>query len=405
MIKQIRPKKQHEQHGKPKQFKQSKQPNPVRHRALLLFLIIVLISAFLTGCIKYEMMSNDEIRDYLENCYGIKITSEKQSDGKDYAIEGKVFTYTTSDGLEFHLSSDYYEDNKNHPYYMDDYRAMWLEARPELTKKLRESEYEWRFYDNLKPVLIPSGYEISIKKFDDIEGALRLACEIVNNDEAIIPGCSYAPPQVDVNSVTPCISFDVFEYIHVVYFRDSAEDKKIDPAEILPDMYRDYVDMVRSGKIKEELDPSVLSEYAPQSVNKVYFDGRDLGMELKRSDNYSSFMKEAKANMFCFYENSEREGNISYLELAKFVKNAGFEVTEETDKVFVLSNGTDQISFGIKDNDFEILKNGEKADVQGSMTAWLGKYQLVLSTDDLNLLFGIKTVTDNLNETIDFTLS
>lgn len=219
---------------------------------------------------------------------------------------------------------------------MDDYRAMWLEARPELTKKLRESEYEWRFYDNLKPVLIPSGYEISIKKFDDIEGALRLACDIVNDDEAIIPGCSYAPPQ---------------------------------------------------------------------SVNKVYFEGRDLGMELKRSDNYSSFMKEAKANMFCFCENSEREGNISYPELAKFVKNAGFEVTEETDKVFVLSNGTDQISFGIKDNDFEILKNGEKADIQGSMTAWLGKYQLVLSTDDLNLLFGIKTVTDNLNESIDFTLS
>lgn len=190
-------------------------------------LAISAVMMCLTGCSKYQTMSNQQLNDYLntryQNDFAILSMETRDFTHNDYldpemdtvgvpeetsdGFPTYVFTMCDTDGIVFHVTvMRRLGALSAHYVYTDDYSWQWLKAKPQFQEWLENSPFPLTYVNEIG-IDYDAGAVcyLYISDNKEIEEAVAYAYEIVADPELLLPDLGCDREDIDASIIRPCI--------------------------------------------------------------------------------------------------------------------------------------------------------------------------------------------------------
>lgn len=395
-----------------------------------IMLAVLVIAIIFNGCIScngYKKLNNNESIDYLnkrfkgsfelvssetipENEYAyldedMKRISDMDSDIAPENI--KVLTIKDKNGISFHMTHIFRYGISSHYEMWDDYCVQWLKNQSEIYEPLINSDYECEYYNEIGYAQQPrAGFILHIDNFYELQPAIEFAYSIVTNKAAILPDYGNDRDDIDVHTIYPeimiCTPNDVSIHCGISNIDFNSLCKKDDKTleEYIEGYNMDYVDLVREGLINEKLPDDILKKYGPESISTVTYSGEDMGLFFYRDTGSSLNIKNENSEIIYYMcESANDDETLDFPKFSKFANCSGYTIERLSNNELCFTNGTDKIAFIRKKGKFSMTKNGKNMNLKGNYYSISGTSQIVLTTEDLYSLLGIKVEIDMVHGT------
>lgn len=378
--------------------------------------MLLAVAMLLTGCSGYHNYDSNEILEYLNERYDKTFTlvssEERARSERDYLdsrieplnssnndINDKndiIETIKDENGVEFHVVHQFVYGFAGHYRITEDYCLQWLMSQPELYESLENAEFDCQYFNNIGVGDHPGGgFILSVKSYDEIEIAAKLAFDVIGNDDAILPDKGTKREDADLNTVKPkiVICSENGKQLNEIYFRTNKEPYIIDFDSFLHMAEKEYIELVKEGRIEEELPDEILNRNEPESI-PVYFDNEN--------EKIANLILETWWDEYGTMDFVKTDSKMKFDLLTNICETAGYTVAVEKNSVIIENEETrvEIIRYdrkgkpGADYNLFEIKKDGIEYIPQGRLETSLGNDECSLFVSDYYNLFGIKLTID-----------
>ncbi len=371
-------------------------------RRIALLLTALACAAVLAGCSRYKNLSDEELTEYLEKCYGVSFELISEPAGELYGNEEKdYYRLESGDGISVAVERERFQGMfGGHYSYSDDYIMGWLYARPELYSELTDSLLNWETIEN--------GFTITPRGFDEVASAAEIACNISNRCVGVLPDPTYTEDNLEFHHASPCIYITGTDGSAGYGFYGGGvrcADESYDIAEAIFFLEQAYVDNVRSGEINEILPDEVLKRYPPKEIklsSKLALNRLDEDDNVRLKFDRNETVYYCKDSCYAKELNVENPKDLPpRLEnIAKWAKLGGYDTEKSELGYYSLSDGKNKVTFFFSAADeCYVKKNGERVDIRGGVYCTGSEYAAILTSEDLEKLFDLEFEIDYLNGT------
>lgn len=362
----------------------------------------------LVGCEQGNDFTDEEALEYLKQRYGCDfelISVERINRSHRYYVDERmapvptesilsdddddiIYTFRDENGLESHMCKILHNGYPTVYYINDeDYATQYLMSKPKLYEKLTNSSFTCEYVNPLgiDDAVNFTGFELSIKCYDEIADAVAFVHEVISQQSELLP-------DKDCNkdlrnrfySVYPRISIQTEDGafgLVIIPFLTEKDSEISNVEELTKKAEREYVNLVRNGQISETLPNEVLENIPTEKIQNITFQGEIVLDAMYYNPDWGCY--------FLWDNGKSASGNdygIYYKKLSKLLEKLGYTTDLREDSIS-WSNDENCVIIEHEDNVFTCTKNGKVYEYKGEISQIANV--LKLTEHDLEFLFGI----------------